>query len=98
MTGSCLLSTAAVLWLFTTTGHVPSNEALRILGWWPVGVQEIMRGLFLTAILFAGPLFERGVVYGQWWDWARGRGVSESLGGWMGWRNFIAVSSSAVYL
>ncbi|PLN78800.1 CaaX prenyl proteinase Rce1 [Aspergillus taichungensis] len=90
VTGSCLLSTAAVLWLFTAKGHVPSNEALRMMGWWPVGVQEIMRGLSLTAILFAGPLFERGVVYGQWWDWIRGRGVSESLRGWMGWRNFIA--------
>ncbi|THC97403.1 hypothetical protein EYZ11_003117 [Aspergillus tanneri] len=67
-------------------------EALKLLGWWPIGFIEVVRALALTAILFTGPLFERGIAEGEWRDWARGRRVSETLRGWIGWRNYVAVS------
>lgn len=67
------------------------GAAIRLLGWWPVGVLEIFRSLLLTAILFTGPLFERGIVEGEWRLWFRRSKLSESLGGWIGWRNYVAV-------
>lgn len=90
MTLACAGSTIAVLWLLVSTSHAPVSEALHILGWWPVHPLDIARALLLTAILFTGPLFERGVAEGEWRDWVRGRRVSETLGGWIGWRNYVA--------
>ncbi|KAL4888494.1 hypothetical protein BDV59DRAFT_188522 [Aspergillus ambiguus] len=90
VTISCILSTGAVLWLITAKDHVSVLDALRLMGWWPLGVQEILRSLLLTAILFIGPLFERGIAEGEWKDWIRGNRVSETLRGWIGWRNYVA--------
>jgi prenyl protein peptidase len=66
-------------------------EVLRLLGWWPIGLLEIAESLLLTAVLFSGPLFERGIVEGDWRSWVRGEGLSETLRSWIGFRNFVAV-------
>ena len=73
--------------------HASRDEVLRLLGWWPVGVPEIGRAGLLTALLFAGPLFERGVVEGGWRGWISGRVVVAELRDWVGWRNYVAVRS-----
>lgn len=52
---------------------------------------EVARSFLLTAILFAGPLFERGAAEGEWKEWFRGSKIAETLGGWIGWRNYVAV-------
>lgn len=93
MIGSCFVSSLLVLWLIVEEGGSSVDAALRLLGWWPVGVVEIIRSLFLTAILFTGPLFERGIVEGEWRSWFCRSKLSESLGGWIGWRNYVAVCS-----
>lgn len=67
------------------------SEALRLLGWWPVDFADVAQTLLLTAILFVGPLFEQGIAEGEWRDWVRGSRISETLRGWMGWRNYVAV-------
>lgn len=54
---------------------------------------DIFRSLLLTAILFAGPLFERGIAEGEWREWIQGGRVTASLRSWIGWRNYVAVSS-----
>ncbi|KAJ5985076.1 hypothetical protein N7499_008671 [Penicillium canescens] len=90
VTGSCIFSSVVVLWLAVEEGNTSVAAGLRLLGWWPVGVLEIFRGLLLTAILFVGPLFERGIVEGEWRFWFRHSKLSESLGGWIGWRNYVA--------
>lgn len=66
-------------------------ETLRLLGWYPISIPEIGRALLLTGILFAGPLFERGLAESGWRDWIRGQRLYETLSSWIGWRNFIAV-------
>ncbi|KAI9808534.1 MAG: hypothetical protein M1825_003683 [Sarcosagium campestre] len=71
-------------------GDAPLKEALNLMGYWPIHPFEITKVLFLTAILFAGPLYERGIVEGSWRDWIRGRYIGEVIGSWMGWRNFVA--------
>lgn len=89
---ACIASTFFVLILIALKGGNTSlPEALRFLGWWPLGIVEIMKSLFLTAILFSGPLFERGVAEDGWKSWIRGEGLSETLRSWIGFRNFIAV-------
>jgi prenyl protein peptidase len=47
--------------------------------------------MLLVMILFAGPLFEQGVVEGAIGDWVKLRGVHESLSSWIGYRNYIVV-------
>ncbi|KAF9892162.1 hypothetical protein FE257_002568 [Aspergillus nanangensis] len=90
VTLSCVVSTVAVLWLINAKNNASFVEALKLLGWWPIGLSEIFRSLILTAILFTGPLFERGIAEGEWKEWIRGSRVSETLRGWIGWRNYVA--------
>lgn len=98
VTGSCFVGSLLALWFIVEEGGSSVDAALRLLGWWPVGVVEIIRSLSLTAILFTGPLFERGVVEGQWRSWFSRSKLSESLGGWIGWRNFVAVCALSLSL
>lgn len=58
---------------------------------WPIGLLEAVKSLALTAVLFAGPLFEDGIVDGSWKDWVRLRGLDEVIRSWIGYRNLIAV-------
>lgn len=89
---ACVASTVFVLVLIALKGNdTPLPEALRLLGWWPIGIVEIIKSLLLTAILFGGPFFERGVVEDGWKSWIRGQGLSETLRSWIGFRNYVAV-------
>lgn len=93
VTGSCIVSSVLVLWLIVEGDNSSLGAGVRLLGWWPVGLLETLRSLLLTAILFLGPLFERGIVEGEWKFWFRRSSLSECLGGWIGWRNYVAVST-----
>ncbi|RAK99359.1 CAAX prenyl protease RCE1 [Aspergillus ibericus CBS 121593] len=90
VTLSCIISSLAVLWLLNAKDNASLPEALRFLGWWPVNLVDIARSLLLTAILFAGPLFERGVAEGEWREWVWGNRVTAVLRSWIGWRNYVA--------
>lgn len=98
VTLSCIICTAAVLCLILQEADASLADALKFMGLWPIGFVEILQSLLLTAILFTGPLFERGVAEGEWREWIRGGRISESLRGWIGWRNYVAVSSYAYIL
>ncbi|KAL2855509.1 Sucrase/ferredoxin-like-domain-containing protein [Aspergillus pseudoustus] len=90
VTLSCTICMLAVFWLIIAKDDASVSEALKLTGWWPLNVVDAFRSLVLTAILFTGPLFERGVAEGEWGDWFRGARISETLGGWIGWRNYVA--------
>ncbi|KAG9195380.1 prenyl protein peptidase [Alternaria panax] len=64
-------------------------EVLGLLGMWPVSPLDTLRTMLLVTILFAGPIFEHGIVDGGWRDWVKLNGVHESLSSWIGYRNFI---------
>ena len=96
VTGSCIFSSLVVLWLIVEKEGSSVAAGLTLLGWWPVNVADIARSLLLTAILFLGPLYERGIVEGEWRSWFRRSKLSESLGGWIGWRNYVAVSARLI--
>ncbi|KAF2128772.1 Abi-domain-containing protein [Dothidotthia symphoricarpi CBS 119687] len=45
--------------------------------------------MLLVTILFAGPIFEQGIVDGAIKDWVKLKGVHETLSSWIGYRAFI---------
>lgn len=65
---------------------------LHALGLYPLFPIAIAKGLTLTALLFAGPLFEKGVINAGWRNWIKGQDLQETLSSWIGRRNYIAVS------
>ena len=93
VTLSCPLSALIAIYVIVQWGDASPAETLKLLGWWPVSLVDIGKTLLLVAILFAGPLFEAGIVEGGWKDWMRGTHIREVLSSWMGYRNFVAVSS-----
>lgn len=79
------------------TAYVLSTRAfegyatiLHNLGLFPIGWVAIIQTLLLTTLLFAGPLFEKGVIEGGWKRWIKGSDLHETLSSWIGWRNFVA--------
>lgn len=80
------------LYVSTDKGGFSRSEILKILGWWPVSVGDVLRSLSLVALLFAGPLFETGVIEGRWRQWVTGRALAGVLTSSVGWRNYVAVS------
>jgi len=52
--------------------------------------------MLLVVILFAGPLFEHGIVDGGLKDWIRGRDVYQVLSSWIGYRNYVVVCQNAL--
>ena len=99
VTVACILSSATVLYIVVQYDHATVPEALRLLGWWPIVPLDILRTLLLCAILFVGPLFERGVAQGALLSWIKGSRIRETLGSWIGWRNLVAgpVSEELVF-
>ncbi len=83
----CLAITVLVLYKH----HVSAADTLSLLGLWPISLLDILRTITLVAVLFAGPLFEHGIVDGELKDWIRLNGVYESLSSWMGYRNYVVV-------
>lgn len=86
-TAVCFVLTVLVLY----NHEVPASEVARLLGLWPVSLMDTARTMLLVAILFAGPLFENGIVDGELKDWLRLKGVYESLSSWTGYRNYVVV-------
>lgn len=66
-------------------------EILSLLGIWSVSPVDTIRTMLLVVILFAGPIFEHGIVDDGWRDWIKLNGVNESLSSWIGYRNFVVV-------
>lgn len=93
MTLSCLVCTTATFVVLSRAGagDTTPREALHLLGLWPPALWDSCRVLFLTALLFAGPLFSYFVVERGWADWVRLAPVKEVWTEWTTWRNIIAV-------
>jgi prenyl protein peptidase len=93
---TCFLCSAATFAILCYVNNGTPLGAVHLMGYWPVGAEEAVKCVALTAILFLGPLFEGGIVEGAWKDWIRFRGVNQVISGWIGWRNFIAVSAASM--
>lgn len=91
VTFSCVTSVLLTVVVLHQVGHATPAEVLKLLGFWPVSLVDTARTMLLVAILFAGPLFEYGVVDGGWRDWVKGTHMREVLSSWIGYRNFVVV-------
>ncbi|KAL8918795.1 MAG: hypothetical protein Q9208_007132 [Pyrenodesmia sp. 3 TL-2023] len=89
---SISVSFSTFVTIYVLAVHVKASglEILRLLGWYPIGIVETFSSFLLTALLFAGPLFEKAVVESRWRDCIRGRTINETLSSWIGWRNYVA--------
>ncbi|MCJ1458389.1 hypothetical protein MMC28_008761 [Mycoblastus sanguinarius] len=87
---SVSISSLATIYVLSSHAHAPSFEILHLLGWYPISPIPILQSLLVTALLFAGPLFEKGIVESAWRQWIRGKNVHETLSSWIGWRNYVA--------
>jgi prenyl protein peptidase len=65
---------------------------------YPVNILDTVKCFLLVAILFAGPLFERAIVEGEWRSWG-GTAVKETIYDLIGWRNLVVgpVSEELVF-
>nr|KAK4123759.1 hypothetical protein N657DRAFT_645349 [Parathielavia appendiculata] len=95
VTLSCLLCTGVTYLVLThprpDDGHtITPREALHHLGLWPLALWDSLRVLFLTALLFTGPLFSYLVVERGWADWIRLAPLKEVWEEWTTWRNIVA--------
>ncbi|KAH9903721.1 CaaX protease [Xylariomycetidae sp. FL2044] len=87
---TCVVCSAITYVILTSQGRATPAAALHSMGWWPVGLREAASSLLLTAVLFAGSLYETFVVHGAWRDWLTLRPVKELFNEWTTWRNIIA--------
>jgi len=76
------------------------SDVLRLLGLFPFDPLDVLKCMLLLAVLFAGPLFEQGVVEGHWRNWVRWGNFRETVfDDWIGWRNLVVgpVSEEVVF-
>lgn len=67
---------------------------LRLMGYWPVGIVDAAKATVLTALLFAGPLYECLLIDGAWRQWlSRLQPLHMVWTDWPTWRNMVAVCS-----
>ncbi|KAK6362019.1 hypothetical protein TWF730_005722 [Orbilia blumenaviensis] len=85
---SCLITTASTLYALRVLGGLDVATSLKYMGIWPVSVVDIARGLFLTAVLFVGPLAEKLWLERDPRD-DLVMDIKTSLSSWIGWRNYI---------
>ncbi|KAI1102592.1 hypothetical protein F4804DRAFT_262170 [Jackrogersella minutella] len=87
---TCIVCSAITFVILTFQGQATTPEALHALGYWPVGLVETGKCFLLTALLFAGPLYEYLVVDEGWRDWLALRPLSILLNELTIWRNIVA--------
>ncbi|KAK6506969.1 hypothetical protein TWF481_005428 [Arthrobotrys musiformis] len=85
---SCLITTFSTLYALRVLGGIDFMTSLKYMGIWPVNILDIVKAVFLTMVLFAGPLAEK-----LWLDRDPRddlvMDVKTSLSSWIGWRNYI---------
>ncbi|KAK6952736.1 hypothetical protein Daesc_005030 [Daldinia eschscholtzii] len=91
---TCVACSTITFVILTSQDRATTAEALHALGYWPLGLVETARCLLLTAILFAGPLYERLVVDEGWRDWLSLKPLSDLFGELTTWRNIVAASQA----
>lgn len=88
---SCFFASVATFLVLVKEAQAKPHEALHLMGLWPMALLDSLRVLFLTALLFLGPLFSYLIVEGGLREWARLEPLKEVWTEWTTWRNIIAV-------
>ena len=91
-TAACSIATLLILSYY----NVESFSPWHLMGYWPIDLVSSAKAVFLTALLFAGPLFECLVIDGEWQQWLRLQNLTYLWNDWPAWRNLVAVRLTAV--
>ncbi|KAI5207850.1 CaaX prenyl proteinase Rce1 [Aureobasidium subglaciale] len=96
---SCVASVVVTVSVLCFKGHVALTGVFHLLGVYPINILDTAKSFLLVAILFAGPLFERAIIEGEWRTWG-GAAIKETV--WddlIGWRNLVVgpVSEELVF-
>ena len=94
-----MASVVITVFVLLLKGDLAIGEVLHLLGVYPVSILDTVRSFLLVAILFAGPLFERAIVEGEWRSWG-GAAIKETVyDDLIGWRNLVVgpVSEELVF-
>jgi len=87
---TCLACAAISILVLVNKGGSTPYQILRSFGLYPVHIVDVLRCLLLVAILFVGPLFEFGIVEGNWRRWFSPRYAKEAVwDDWQGLRNIV---------
>ncbi|EGX91671.1 CaaX prenyl proteinase Rce1 [Cordyceps militaris CM01] len=78
----------SVVTLITICCLSQQHPALFLMGYWPIRLIESAKALLLTAVLFAGPLYENLFIDGDWRH--LGSGLRHLWQSWPTWRNIVA--------
>ena len=71
-------------------GKATPREVLAVLGVFPVNLIDTAKCMLLLIILFIGPLFETGIVEGNWRHWGRWSVIKKDvIDDWTGWRSLV---------
>jgi prenyl protein peptidase len=93
-TAACSVATLLILFCLDVDRFSPWH----LMGYWPVNLVSSAKAVFLTALLFAGPLFECLVVDGEWQQWLRLQPIQHVWSDWPAWRNLVAVRLTLFHL
>lgn len=96
-TAACSLCSLVALHFLDAPTAGPDDAALgpwHLMGYWPLGLVDTARALALTALLFAGPLYESLLVDGGWRQWSRLEPLAGVWTDWPTWRMLVAVRLS----
>lgn len=93
---SCSTALCSLVTLSLLSFHdaLAVDRPLHLMGYWPSGFREACGTLFLTALLFAGPLYESLIIDGAWRQWVHLEPLTELWTDWSQWRNMVAVRST----
>ena len=96
VTAACICCSFVTVFIISRYAQKTRSEVFHLLGWYPLQYWDIVRSIFLTMLLFSGPLFERFIVEGEWKRYLTGEAIGETLDSWISWRNYVAVSFPAI--
>ena len=95
VTISTVLSCLVTLVILSSQSN--DSDPLQSMGLWPIDFVASLRALLLTAILFAGPLYESLVLDGAWRSWLNLRPLIQVWSEWTRWRNIVVVRSPLIH-
>lgn len=91
VTFSTLVCFAITAYVLSKYGEASSETVLKPCGLWQVSLIDTAKTVLLVSILYAGPLFEEGIVEGNLKGWLRGSALTEAFGTWQGFRTLVVV-------
>lgn len=87
---SCAITSLTSFFVVRAYGGKNAYETLHLMGIWPVSLVDVGKGLFLTGVLFAGPIMERLWFENEWREIVNGEMFKE-ISSWTAWRNYVVV-------